>query len=100
MNIPADNPIIFPAAPEKTFPHLWIKRLTLESENVDSGKMEAEFAPYNADTREIGPSAFNEQLATGDLWLAINEVPEVAEAYAAILNCVAPMRTWLANRNQ
>jgi hypothetical protein len=98
MNIPADNPIIFPAAPEKTFPHLWIKRLTLESENVDSGKMEAEFAPYNSSTREIGPSAFNEFLSTDELWSAIQEVPEVAAAYAAILECVAPMRAWLANR--
>jgi hypothetical protein len=99
MNIPASNPVVFPAAPAKTFPHLWIKRLLLESANVDSGTMDAEFAPYNADTREIGPSAFNERLSTDELWVAIHEVPEVAAAYAAILDCVAPMRAWLENRN-
>ena len=100
MNIPSPNPIVFPAAPEKTFPHLWIKRLLLESPAVDEGKMEARFAPYNSDTREIGPSAFDTQFTTEDLWDAINEVPEVAAAYAAILNSVAPMIAWLKQRNQ
>lgn len=100
MNIPSPNPVIFPAAPEKTFPHLWIKRLLLASDSVDDGKMEAHFAPYNAITREIGPSAFDTTFTTDELWAAIAEVPEVAAAYAAILESVGPMQTWLANRNQ
>lgn len=98
MNIESPNPIVFPAAPEKTFPHLWIKRLLLSSEGVDNGRMEAEFQPYNAETKEIGPSAFNTTFSTGDLWDAIAEVPEVAAAYSAILASVAPMIAWLENR--
>ena len=100
MNIPSPNPIVFPAVPEKTYPHLWIKRLLLESSNVGVGKMEAEFLPYNANTREIGPSMFDTRFSTTDLWDAINEVPEVAAAYAAILDSVAPMIAWLEQRNQ
>jgi hypothetical protein len=100
MNIPSPSPIVFPAAPEKTFPHLWIKRLLLASPSVDDGKMEAHFSPYNADTREIGPSAFDIEFTTEELWTAIAEVPEVAAAYAAILDSVAPMIAWLSNRNQ
>lgn len=100
MNIPSPNPIVFPAVPEKTYPHLWIKRLLLESESLNNGKMEAEFLPYNANTQEIGPSMFNTKFSTTDLWDAINEVPEVAAAYSAILASVAPMIAWLEQRNQ
>ena len=100
MNIPSPNPIVFPATPEVVFPHLWIKKLVLESDAVDQGKMEAEFLPYNADTRQIGPEVFGLKLSTDELWTAIQEVPEVAAAYAAILGCVAPMQAWLAQKNQ
>jgi hypothetical protein len=100
MNIPAANPIVFPAVPEVTFPNLWIKRLLLESTAVDQGKMEAEFLPYNADTKRIGPTSFAQKMSTDELWKAIEEVPEVAAAYAAILDSVPPMMAWLASRNQ
>jgi hypothetical protein len=100
MNIPSPNPIVFPAVPEKTYPHLWIKRLLLESNTLNDGKMEAEFLPYNANTQELGPSMFETKFSTTDLWAAINEVPEVAAAYGAILDSVAPMIAWLEQRNQ
>ena len=100
MNIPSPDPVVFPATPEKVFPHLWIKRLLLESPSVDNGKMEAEFCPYNAETKEIGPSAFNKQFSTTDLWDAVDEVPEVAAAYGAILASVAPMMAWLEQRKK
>jgi hypothetical protein len=100
MNIPSPNPLVFPATPEVVFSSLWIKRLLLESNAVDQGKMEAEFLPYNADTKQIAPDNFVQKMSTDDLWTAINEVPEVAAAYAAILDSVAPMMAWLASRNQ
>jgi hypothetical protein len=100
MNIPSPNPIVFPAVPEKTYPHLWIKRLLLESNTLNDGKMEAEFLPYNANTQELGPSMFETKFSTTDLWAAINEVPEVAAAYGAILDSAAPMIAWLEQRNQ
>ena len=62
--------------------------------------MEAEFLPYNADTKQIAPDNFVQKMSTDDLWTAINEVPEIAAAYAAILDSVAPMMAWLASRNQ
>jgi hypothetical protein len=100
MNIPSPNPIVFPSVPEQTYPHLWIKRLLLESNTLNDGKMEAEFLPYNANTKELGPSMFETKFSTTDLWAAINEVPEVAAAYGAILDSVAPMIAWLEQRNQ
>ena len=100
MNIPSPTPLVFPATPEVVFSSLWIKRLLLESNAVDQGKMEAEFLPYNAETKQIAPEAFVMKMSTDDLWTAINEVPEVAAAYAAILDSVAPMMAWLASRNQ
>jgi len=100
MNIPSPNPLVFPATPEVVFPHLWIKKLVLESASVDEGKMEAEFLPYNADTRQIGPADFGLKFTTEELWAAIEEVPEVAAAYAAILESVAPMQAWLKERNR
>jgi hypothetical protein len=100
MNIPSPTPLVFPATPEVVFSSLWIKRLLLESNAVDQGKMEAEFLPYNADTQQIAPDSFVQKMSTDDLWTAINEVPEIAAAYAAILDSVAPMMAWLANRNQ
>jgi hypothetical protein len=100
MNIPSPNPLVFPATPEVVFSSLWIKRLLLESNAVDQGKMEAEFLPYNADTKQIAPDNFVQKMSTDDLWTAINEVPEIAAAYAAILDSVAPMMAWLASRNQ
>jgi hypothetical protein len=100
MNIPSPTPLVFPATPEVVFSSLWIKRLLLESNAVDQGKMEAEFLPYNADTKQIAPDNFVQKMSTDDLWTAINEVPEIAAAYAAILDSVAPMMAWLASRNQ
>ena len=100
MNIPSPTPLVFPATPEVVFSSLWIKRLLLESNAVDQGKMEAEFLPYNADTKQIAPENFVQKMTTDELWKAIDEVPEVAVAYAAILSSVPPMMAWLANRNQ
>jgi hypothetical protein len=100
MNIPSPSPLVFPATPEVVFPHLWIKRLLLESKAIDDGKMEAEFLPYNSDTKRIAPENFVQKMSTDDLWDAINEVPEVGAAYAAILECVPPMMAWLKERNQ
>jgi hypothetical protein len=39
-------------------------------------------------------------MSTDELWKAIEEVPEVAAAYAAILESVPPMMAWLEQRNQ
>ena len=100
MNIPSPTPLVFPATPEVVFASLWIKRLLLESKTVDRGKMEAEFLPYNADTKQIAPENFLIKMSTDELWKAIEEVPEVAAAYAAILNSVPPMMAWLEQRNQ
>jgi hypothetical protein len=37
---------------------------------------------------------------TDQLWQAINEVPEVAVAFQAVIDCVGPLRTWIEAQNQ
>jgi hypothetical protein len=37
-------------------------------------------------------------IKTDDLWKAVNEVPEVAQAMGAIFNAVEPLRLWIVEQ--
>jgi hypothetical protein len=54
-----------------------------------------ELLPYDPTTQEIGPGTLNQPVYTDQLWQAINEVPEVATAFDAVINCVGPLRSWI-----
>jgi len=96
MEISAPNPVTIPSTEAKVYPNLWIYNLNLHSPSTGVGTIKAEFLPYNAANGDIAPGSYVQKLSTNDLWAAVQEVPEVATAYAAILNCVAPLTAWVA----
>lgn len=100
MNIQAPEPIVIPPTPEKVYPNLWIYSLSIIAPTTDSGRIQAEFLPFNYANEEIGPSDGKIAISTDKLWQAIQEVPEVAQAFTAIMNCASPLMNWIATQNQ
>lgn len=94
MAIPNTQPVVIPASEEKTFPHLWIKRISINSPNSSEGQLAISTVPYNADTGEIAdvePTV----IRSNELWAVINNVPEAAQAMGAIFNAVPYLTAWL-----
>lgn len=98
MPITNETPVIIPSTQEKSFPHQWIYNLSCHCPSISQGGISIELIPYNADTSEFGPSSAMEVVTTDFLWEAINEVPEVAEAFTAVIDSVEPLRAWVKNR--
>ena len=96
MPISNPTPTEVAAVPAKTFPHLWIKDLFIRAHTTSAGAVKIELAPYNANTGEIGPGL--SVVSTEELFLAVQQVPEVAAAYAAVLASVEPLRAWVEAR--
>jgi len=98
MPITNETPVVIPSTAEKSFPHQWIYNLSCHCPSNTQGRIFIELIPYNADTSEFGPSSGLEVVTTDALWEAINEVPEVAAAFTAVIDSVEPLRTWVKNR--
>jgi len=98
MPITNETPVVIPSTAEKSFPHQWIYNLSCHCPSNTQGRIFIELIPYNADTAEFGPSSGLEVVTTDALWEAINEVPEVAAAFTAVIDSVEPLRTWVKNR--
>ena len=98
MPITNETPVVIPPTAEKSFPHQWIYNLSCHCPSNTQGRISIELIPYNADTSEFGPSSGLEVVTTDALWEAINEVPEVAAAFTAVIDSVEPLRTWVKNR--
>ena len=99
MPIPAQNPTIVPSVSEKVFSDLWLYNINIHSPSTNSGRIHIEALPYNPDAQEIGPSSGLEVISTDLLFQAVYSVPEVASAYAAIVNAIVPLREWIAIQN-
>jgi hypothetical protein len=90
------NPITTEPVAAKTFDKLHLYSLTAiqPTGDSDSGSITVELLPATADG----------ELATGDnvqrvscpLYPAINEVPELAAAFAAVIAAIAATQAWLA----
>ena len=98
MPITNETPVVIPSTAEKSFPHQWIYNLSCHCPSNTQGRISIELIPYNADTSEFGPSSGVEVVTTDALWEAINEVPEVAAAFTAVIDSVEPLRTWIKER--
>ena len=88
------TPIETPAVAAKVFDKLHPYSLSVMHPSPDSGSVTIELLPATADG----------ELATGDkvqrlscpLYLALNEVPELAAAFAAVLAAIPATQAWLA----
>ena len=88
------TPITTEPVPAKVFDKLHLYSLSAIHPTTDSGSIAVELLPATADG----------ELATGDkvqrltcpLYPALNEVPELAAAFAAVLAAIPATQAWLA----
>lgn len=94
-----DEPIVAPPQPQKTFPIVWIRNLQIQAHDPgNEGSLYLEIVPMAAD-RELLYSGTIE-LKTAELYRAMTEVPELAQAFGAILAAVKPLKAWIDAQNQ
>jgi hypothetical protein len=94
-----DEPIVAPPTPQKTYPIVWIRNLQINAHDPNSeGQLYLEIVPMAAD-RELLYSGTIE-LKTDTLYQAMSEVPELAQAFGAILAAVKPLKAWIDAQNQ
>lgn len=98
MPITNETLVVIPPTAEKSFPHQWIYNLSCHCPSTSQGRISIELIPYNATNSEFGPSSGVEVITTDAFWEAVNEVPEVATAFTAVIDSVEPLRTWVKNR--
>ena len=99
MAIQPEQPIVVPAVPEKTYTEQWVYNLVVHAPTLTTGNVRIELLPYDPATQEIGPGTLNQPVYTDQLWEAVAAVPEVAIAFQAVIDCVAPLRTWIEAQN-
>jgi hypothetical protein len=98
--IQAEQTITIPAVTEKTFGEQWVYNLSVHAPTPTTGRVSVELLPYNSQTGELGPSEFIQSFSTDKLWESIQEVPEMATAFSAIIAAVPAMKAWLASKEQ
>lgn len=95
MTLTNPTPVVIPPQPEQTFPHLWLSDIVVSAPSTSGGMIYIRTLPYNQDNQVIGNDDHQVILQTHQLWRAVNEVPEVAQAMGAIFQAVEPLRVWL-----
>lgn len=93
--IPNPTPVITDPVPSKTYDELWIYSLTAISPTVDSGRISIELLPYNRTLNELGPSDAKVAISTDRFFQALQEVPELAAAFNAVIAAVPATRAWI-----
>ena len=94
MLLPNQTPIETPAVAAKVYDKLHLYSLSAIQPTGDSGSITVELLPATADG----------ELASGDkvqrmscpLYPALNEVPELAAAFAAVIAAIPATQAWLA----
>jgi hypothetical protein len=97
MLIENQTPVVIPAIEEKTFPHVWIRNISIVSNSKTHGVLQLALSPYNGETQEVHDSILK-TIRVDDLWKAINEVPELGLAFTKVLEAVAPLENWIQNQ--
>ena len=95
MTLINPTPVVVDPTPSKEFPHLWLYNIRVHAPSVTTGSITIETLPYNSETQEIGSGSNMVSIQTNDLWNAVNEVPEVAQAMGAIFLAIEPLRAWI-----
>jgi hypothetical protein len=94
-----DQPIVVPATPEREFPIAWIRSLQITAHDPNSeGAISLEILPMSVGRELHFPSAIN--LQTDTLYAAMEDVPELQAAFAAILAAVKPLQAWIAEQQE
>ncbi len=94
-----DEPIIAPPVPPKAYPIVWIRNLQVQAHDpTGEGKLYLEIVPM-AEDRELLHTA-TIQIQTDELFSIMEAVPEVSQAFGAILNCVKPLQAELKRRKE
>ena len=89
-----DEPIVAPPQPPKVYPIVWIRNLQIQAHDpTGEGKLYLEIIPM-AEDRELLYSRTIE-IKTDTLYQAMQEVPELAQAFGAILAAVKPLKAWI-----
>ena len=94
MLLPNQTPIETPAVAAKVYDKLHLYSLTAIQPTGDSGSITVELLPATADG-ELA-SGDNVQRLSVPLYPAINEVPELAAAFAAVIAAIPATQAWLA----
>ena len=94
MLLPNQTPIETPAVAAKVFDKLHLYSLQAIQPTGDSGSITVELLPATADG-ELA-SGDNVQRMSCPLYPAINEVPELAAAFAAVIAAIPATQAWLA----
>ena len=94
MLLPNQTPIETPAVAAKVFDKLHLYTLTAIQPTGDSGSITVELLPATADG-ELA-SGDNVQRMSCPLYPALNEVPELAAAFAAVIAAIPATQAWLA----
>ncbi len=98
MPITPEQPIVVPPTGGITFDHQWVYNLVVHAPATDSGRVLIELLPFDQSTGTIGPASLLETIQTDKLWAATQEVPEVAAAMQAVIDCIVPLRDWIKSQ--
>ena len=98
MALQNQTPTTTPAIAEKTLPDLWLSNISIAAPSLTAGRITIETLPYNESAQELGSGQDMVTISTDELWLAVSEVPEVAQAMGAIFAAIDPLRDWVAAR--
>ncbi len=88
------TPITVDPVPAKVFDKLHVYSLSAIQPTADSGSITVELLPATADG-ELA-SGDNVQRMSCPLYPALNEVPELAAAFAAVIAAIPATQAWLA----
>ena len=88
------TPIETPAVPAKVYDRLHVYTLSAIQPTADSGSITVELLPATADGELANGSLV--QRVSVPLYPAIDEVPELAAAFAAVLAAIPAVLAWQA----
>ncbi len=94
MLLPNQTPIETPAVAAKVYDKLHLYSLSAIQPTGDSGSITVELLPATADGELV--SGDKVQRLSCPLYPAINEVPELAAAFAAVIAAIPATQAWLA----
>ena len=100
MPIANPNPVTVPSTPEVVYPYIWLYNIIVHAPSTTTGRITIETLPYNGDSQAIGSGEYIQTIQTDQLWKAVAEVPEVAQAMQAIIDAVVPLKNWIDLQNQ